>query len=147
MDNAEDRTLYATVKKEADAKFIAKTSIYKSSWIVREYKKRGGTFVGSKQNDKGLSRWFREKWVDLNRPGQPCGRSHAKLPQKQTVKSKTRDLYPLCRPTVKVTNETPRLAKDIDRKDLARAKKEKQIIQHHGRIKFGKERRNSHLAT
>ena len=69
-----DASLYSTVKKDADAKFLAKTSIYKSAWIVREYKKRGGTFEDSKDENKGLLRWFKEKWVDLNRPGQPCGR-------------------------------------------------------------------------
>lgn len=129
-----DASLYSTVKKDADAKFLAKTSIYKSAWIVREYKKRGGTFEDSKDENKGLLRWFKEKWVDLNRPGQPCGRQgKGKVPGK-----KTKVKYPLCRPTVKVTKDTPTLAKDIDRKEIDRAIKEKQKLQHKGRIKFGK---------
>ena len=31
--------IYIEVKKEADAKFNSPTGIYKSAWIVREYKK------------------------------------------------------------------------------------------------------------
>ena len=126
--------LYESVKKEADAKFLAKTSIYKSAWIVRAYKKRGGAFKEEvpKDENKGLLRWFREKWVDLNRPGQPCGRSSSKAKAKGTKD----DVYPLCRPTIKVTKETPKLAKDIGRKDIARANKEKQKVRHKGRIAF-----------
>ncbi len=60
--------------------FVAPTSVYKSVWIVREYKKRNGTFADTKpkDNSEGLLRWFREKWVDLNRPGEACGRKNAK---------------------------------------------------------------------
>jgi len=43
-----DKKLYETVKKESDKKFDENTSIYKSSWIVREYKKRGGKYKGKK---------------------------------------------------------------------------------------------------
>ena len=53
---------------------------------------------------------------------------------------KTKLKYPLCRPTVKVTKDTPKLAKDIDQKEIDRANKEKQKVQHKGRIKFGKKR-------
>jgi hypothetical protein len=123
----EDEILHAQVKKEADAKFLAKTSIYKSAWIVKEYKKRGGTFKDPKRPDRGLARWFREKWVDLNRPGQPCGRSND---------SKKKEMYPLCRPTVKVTKDTPKLAKELDPKDIDRANRKKQKVKHTGRITF-----------
>ena len=119
-------TLYASVKAEADAKFLAKTSAYKSAWIVREYKKRGGRYEEvAPDPTKGLMRWFKEKWVDLNRPGQVCGRP----------KATTKGQYPLCRPTVKVTEDTPKLAKDV--KHLKESvNKEKQKIKHKGRIRF-----------
>ena len=44
--NAKPRNtiLYGKVKSDADVKFLSKTSAYKSAWIVREYKKRGGRF-------------------------------------------------------------------------------------------------------
>ena len=132
-----DKKLYSQVKKEADAKFVAPTSAYKSAWIVREYKKRHGTYVedstGSKEKekDRGLVRWFREKWVDLNRPGQPCGRS--KAPNSSNGK---KDKYPLCRPTVKVTNKTPKLAQEIGEKEIRKANREKQKIRETGHIRF-----------
>ena len=114
-------TLYAKVKSEADEKFLAKTSAYKSAWIVREYKKRGGTFKKTKQ---GLTRWFQEKWTDVNRPGQPCGRSKASLSDK----------YPLCRPTIRVTKQTPALLQDISTDDISSANQKKQKIKNTGRI-------------
>ena len=43
------------------------------------YKKRGGLFDDPKNIDQGLNRWFKEKWTDVNRPGQPCGRAKASV--------------------------------------------------------------------
>ncbi len=62
------KPLYDEVKRLANFKFDVKTSAYKSSWIVREYKKRGGTYEGKKPVKTGLSRWYQEEWVDLRRP-------------------------------------------------------------------------------
>lgn len=121
-----DATLYRKVKDEADKKFLAPTSIYKSAWIVKTYKARGGTFKSKPDPNKGLLRWFREKWVDLNRPKEPCGRS----------KASTKGVYPLCRPTVRVTKETPKLASDLSETAIKRAKKEKQAVKHKKHIKF-----------
>ena len=36
--------LYARVKNEAKKKFKSWPSAYASAWLVREYKKRGGTY-------------------------------------------------------------------------------------------------------
>jgi hypothetical protein len=55
-----NKKLYEVVKKEADKKFLATTSIYKSSWIVSEYKRRGGTYSGDQSSKQGLRRWFAE---------------------------------------------------------------------------------------
>ena len=53
---------------------------------------------------KDLNRWFKEKWVDVSRKDKdgkhpPCGRSKAKKSSKG---------YPKCRPSVKVSNKTPK---------------------------------------
>ena len=53
---------------------------------------------------KDLNRWFKEKWVDVSRKDKdgkhpPCGRSKAKLSGKG---------YPKCRPSVKVSDKTPK---------------------------------------
>lgn len=53
---------------------------------------------------KNLNRWFKEKWVDVSRKDKdgkhpPCGRSKASTSSKG---------YPKCRPSVKVSNKTPK---------------------------------------
>ena len=53
---------------------------------------------------KNLNRWFKEKWVDVSRKDKdgkhpPCGRSKAKTSSKG---------YPKCRPSVKVSDKTPK---------------------------------------
>jgi hypothetical protein len=121
-----NKYLYEIVKKEADERFLAPTSVYKSAWIVKTYKKRGGSFDDPKNPDKGLLRWFREKWVDLNHNNRPCGRSKASLD----------GVYPLCRPTIKVTKNTPKLASELDQKIIKKAIEEKQKNKHTKKIKF-----------
>ena len=118
------QALYQKVKAEADAKFLAPTSAYKSAWIVREYKKRGGLYVVD--GPSGLTRWCDEKWVDLNRPNKPCGRNIAT----------TIGTYPLCRPSVKVTVQTPKLASEIAPSAIKKANAEKQQVKQTKRIKF-----------
>lgn len=136
MSSPTNEKLYKSVKRLADKKFQTKTSVYKSSWIVREYKKRGGKYK-SEPKSKGLKRWYREEWVDLNRPiknskgktigYKPCGRSSVKNKEK----------YPLCRPSRRVSRETPKTYKEIGKRSLSRAKRDKQRVTSHKNIKFG----------
>jgi len=58
-----------------------------------------------------LKRWFKEKWVDISRKDksgkyQECGRSDA-----------DKGAYPKCRPSKKVSKETPTVAKSLSKKD------------------------------
>ena len=39
-----NKTLYSRVKSEAKRKFAVYPSAYANAWLVREYKKRGGTY-------------------------------------------------------------------------------------------------------
>lgn len=39
-----DKELYARVKTAAKRKFKVYPSVYANSWLVREYKKRGGRY-------------------------------------------------------------------------------------------------------
>lgn len=125
-----NKKLYEQVKKLADDKFLAKTSIYKSSWIVREYKKRGGTYIGNKKKIIGLKRWYLEKWVDLTRPlkngkgFKQCGRTKA------TVEG----TYPFCRPTVRINKKTPRTWKEMSDKSITKLVKQKQEIKNTGMV-------------
>jgi hypothetical protein len=133
MPTPTDAALYAAVKKEASQRFLAPTSIYKSAWIVRTYKNRGGKYESRASNTKGLKRWFKEDWVDLNRPipgkpgsYEPCGRRVANA----------NGVYPLCRPLKSVTKETPRTVSQLTEKSIQNAKAEKQKIKNKGRIAF-----------
>jgi len=124
--------LYAQVKKEADERYKV-PSAYKSGWLVKTYKERGGTYstvtVSNGVEVKPLSRWFEEKWVDLTRPRsdgnyEPCGRKVAV------------GTYPLCRPSVRVTPQTPVTVKELSPAQIEQAKKNKEKVKEHGKIKF-----------
>ena len=39
-----NKSLYSRVKSEAKRKFAVYPSAYANAWLVREYKKRGGTY-------------------------------------------------------------------------------------------------------
>jgi hypothetical protein len=98
-----DADLYARVKKEADEKY-KKPSAYKSGWIVKTYKDRGGKYSGKKEM-KGLTNWFASKWKDVGNKD-----------------------YPVFRPTKRVNKYTPLTADEIDPKNLKDQIALKQII-------------------
>ena len=98
-----DQTLYDKVKKEADIKY-KKPSAYKSGWIVKTYKERGGKYADDNQ-PKNLERWFKEKWDDIG------GKE-----------------YPVYRPHKRISKETPLTADEIDPKQAEEQIKLKQII-------------------
>ena len=123
-----DRKLYAAVKRRADEVFSKRTfgasggaapSAYKSGWIVKTYKTEGGRYAGGHDAASGLSRWFREKWIDVNRRAggsyKSCGRRRASSGGK----------YPLCRPSRRVSAQTPRTLQELSRRQLSRARKTK----------------------
>lgn len=135
-----NKKLYSYVKGLANKKFKSKSGVYRSSWIVREYKKRGGTYKNgsSKTSKNGLKRWYKEKWVDLNRPirnskgkivgYKSCGRPSSDMKSKR---------YPLCRPSKRISPRTPRTYKQISKRSLSRAKREKSKVKGSKNIKFG----------
>ena len=61
----------------------------------------------------GLTRWFKEKWVDV-KTGKPCGRQ----------KGEKRG-YPACRPSKRVSSKTPKTTKEMSSAEKARFKREK----------------------
>ncbi len=134
-----DQDLYDKIKKEATRKFQSPSGIYRSSWIVREYKKRGGRYSGNKPKQSGLKRWYRERWIDLNRPivntkgkvidYEDCGRSPRQMKSRRVK-------YPLCRPTYRITSKTPRTYKELTQKSISRAKRQKSRVRSHKNIRF-----------
>jgi len=89
----------------------AEVSMLSFDGQTEEYQENGGCFLMSDRctcHDvlviKDLNRWFKEKWVDVSRKDKdgkhpPCGRSKANTSSKG---------YPKCRPSVKVSDKTPK---------------------------------------
>ena len=61
----------------------------------------------------GLTRWFKENWVDV-KTGKPCGRS----------KGEKRG-YPACRPSKRVSSKTPKTVGEMTAAEKERFKREK----------------------
>ena len=125
--------LYQQVLNEAKEKFKVWPSAYASGWVVRTYKNRGGEYKdNSSKTSKninlsqqgGINRWFREKWIDVCvylKEGKkvPCGReegSSAKIPNYK---------YPYCRPSKRISKETPATLNEVSRNELLRRCREK----------------------
>lgn len=100
-----DPKLYTRCKAAAKRRFPTYPSIYANSWLVAEYKRRGGTYRCARGPSRGgLRRWYRERWVDLSRPlpgggWAPCGRPR--------VGTDWRRAYPKCRPLAEARKLTP----------------------------------------
>jgi len=67
----------------------------------------------NKESD--LKRWFKEKWVDISKKDESgkhpeCGRSDA-----------DKGAYPKCRPSKKVSKETPTTSKSLSKRDKKKA--------------------------
>ena len=61
-----------------------------------------------------LKRWFKEKWVDV-KTGKDCGRG----------KDEKGRPYPACRPSKRVSSETPKTRSEMSKEELTKFKREK----------------------
>jgi len=84
--------------------------LYESTKNVEELTARR---VNVARSSGGLTRWFKEKWVDV-KTGKPCGRS----------KGEKRG-YPACRPSKRISSKTPKTAGEMSSAEKARFKREK----------------------
>lgn len=108
-----DKKLYNKIKK-AIYKKNPKHSAYRSGMIVKTYKKKfrdnygkKKPYKGKKTQKRGLKRWFKEKWVN----------------QRGEIGYKYKnDIY---RPSKKITKKTPTTYKELTKKQIKRARKEK----------------------
>ena len=98
-----DTELYHKAKQKADSLY-SKSSAFKSGYIVKTYKELGGRYKNDNK-PKNLERWFQEKWKDIG--------------YKE---------YPVFRPTIRINEYTPLTVNEIDKKNLKKQIKEKQII-------------------
>ena len=67
-----------------------------------------------KKPSGGLTKWFKEEWVDV-KTGKPCGRS----------KGEKRKSYPACRPSKRVSSKTPKTTKEMSAAEKRKFKKAK----------------------
>ena len=98
-----NQELYDKVKIYADSVY-KKNSAYKSGFIVKTYKQLGGRYQDDNQT-KHLKRWFKEKWEDIGHQS-----------------------YPVYRPTIRISKLTPLIVDEIDKSNLKKQIKQKQII-------------------
>jgi hypothetical protein len=109
--------LYNKVKEEAKKRFTAWPSAYGSAWLVKEYKRRGGTYkITSKSTEvSGLTRWFSEKWINVCKLPKKvsCGR-----PKRTGSIEEWRKKYPYCRPSLKVTTKSPTPYTNLSRETI-----------------------------
>jgi len=127
VDKYLDKKLHDKIKREAD-KIFEKNSAYKSMYINKEYKKAGGKVKSDKKDN--LSRWRRERWVNLS--GVALGKTKLKNAPECGIKDKNQGKNPsICRPSVKVNKDTPKLAQNFSKSQLKKAldikKKNKRI--------------------
>jgi len=85
--NPKNKILYNRVKREAKTKFKVFPSAYASGWIVREYKKRGGTY--SRVNSKRKTSRSRSR-SRRNSKSRQRARSRSKSRQRVRSRSKSR---------------------------------------------------------
>ena len=113
--------LYNKVKKEAKNKFRVWPSAYASGWLVKEYKRRGGKYSEKKPGKShGLERWFNEKWINICRsPPTVCGRPKTNL-------NNWKKKYPYCRPSIRISKSTTKIASELSKKEIYRRCKTKQ---------------------
>lgn len=124
-DNVVDKELYAKIRNKVKNRVKVWPSAYASGQLVSEYKKAGGRYKGKKAkgDDAPLGRWYKEKWVNVCKPKgkgyEKCGR------KKSSMKN-----YPYCRPSVRVSDKTPKtvgeLKKEKGQAGLDRICKKKQ---------------------
>lgn len=145
--------LYEEVKAQAKRKFDVWPSAYASGWLVKTYKARGGTYrvqhgkkdgessfskkSANKQSEKPLARWYDEKWVDVCRyleTGKlaPCGRrsesrSDSRSESRSDRQSAREEKYPYCRPSVRISENTPKTLDEISRVELERRCRVKRV--------------------
>jgi hypothetical protein len=109
-----DLKLYEKIAKLIKKKY-PKNSAYRSGLLVKKYKeeflkkhgKKKKPYTGKKPTKEGISRWFKENWT--NQKG-------------KTGYQKKSDVY---RPNKRVTSKTPATFKELTKKEIKNAQKEK----------------------
>jgi len=116
-----DPIIYAHVVETIKARVNRWPSAYASGMVVKEYKRimslkgREPYEITQTNQMSPLTRWFKEKWINIA-TGKQCGR-----------KTEAEKDYPTCRPSVKISNKTPLLANELSDTEKKRLAKNKSI--------------------
>jgi hypothetical protein len=112
-----DLNLYNKIKDKIFT-IYTKNSAYRSGALVKKYKeeffKKYGSdepYIGEKTKE-GLTRWFKENWVDVGNQE-----------------------YPVYRPSKRISKATPLTVDEIDKTNLKEQIKKKQIIKGDSNLK------------
>lgn len=107
-----DPVLYKAILEKVKESVKRWPSAYASGMLVNQYKAAMAKLgrepyeetknEGNQEHD--LSRWFKEKWIDIS-TGKPCGAARSDA------------YYPTCRPSVRVTKETPVTSQELTKKE------------------------------
>lgn len=102
-----DKQLWRRIRTKT-FKEIPQNSAYRSGILIRRYKEAGGRFKGKKPTT-GISRWFCEKWIDVDywlktKKQRPCG------VEERCTK--------YCRPWIRIDSKTPTTVREASRADL-----------------------------
>jgi len=104
MSQPKDDKLYDKAKGIVYKQYD-KPSAYRSGALVKKYKELykekygSGSAYEGKKTEKGLTRWYKEDWKDVN-------------------PDKTDKSYPTYRPTKRISKDTPKTADEISKKRL-----------------------------
>ncbi len=107
-----NKKTYNQATKYVKSRVLHWPSAYASGMVVKRYKmlmaKKGQKpYVENKKNGKKLlSRWFKEKWIDIA-TGKPCGSVRGKMVP-----------YPTCRPSIRISKGTPVTFGELSRKQI-----------------------------
>lgn len=104
--NVLNSRLYTRAKDMATAKFGPKSSMYRSMFIVREYKRLGGQYSGSKEKAAkgGAKKWLSEEWIQVI----PYLKENKKVVCGDRAEAKKG-----CRPFKRIDDKTPSTIKEL----------------------------------
>lgn len=152
MSRPLDRKLYEQVKREVKQRVSVWPSAYASGQLVSEYKKRGGRYAPSSPSSSrssspsrskssslsrsrssgNLNRWFKEKWVNVC---EKDSRGRYKRCGSSSSRGRSLKRYPYCRPSRRVSAETPRTVGEMSKSELSSMcqKKRRSMVKSGGR--------------
>jgi hypothetical protein len=127
-NNVIHKTLYRQIKNQIDKELNSQKrrwSLYASGRLVKEYKKQGGKYRGSKPKNTGINRWFKEEWINVCKLPKhvQCGRKNVPKTYKQMKRS-----FPYCRPIHRISKNTPKTVDEITTKQIQKMCKKKRRV-------------------